>query len=109
MREFACPECSRSFPTEAGRNVHAGMVHGLLLARHGTVSRYVSHNCRCATCKSAWAAKGRERALLRIERPIPDSVVHGRASTYGNYGCRCDACRKAKSIVNAKRRKRKEA
>ena len=84
MSEFACPECSRSFPTEAGRNVHAGMVHGLLLARHGTVSRYV-------------------------KRPIPDSVVHGRASTYGDYGCRCDACRKAKSIVNAKRRKRKEA
>ena len=35
--------------------------------RHGSISTYVNHLCRCEACRAAWAAYGRELRRRRRE------------------------------------------
>ncbi len=65
--------------------------------RHGTVSEYNNHKCRCAPCREANREYRRKRRTLYIadKERTPD---HGTRNEYSNYGCRCDKCREAYSI-----------
>jgi len=73
--------------------------------KHGTVSTYNNHGCRCEQCKIA------ARAYARVYReskrhgfpkePEPQPVEpsrwheHGTRSAYLYHRCRCDECRTA--------------
>ena len=57
--------------------------------RHGTLSGYRNHGCRCTKCRAASAAY---QAEWRARPRDPDSLRHGEASTYCNQGCRCVPC-----------------
>lgn len=70
--------------------------------RHGTVSGYNAHECRCAKCSKAWAAKIAERrdGRPKLKRGDPRHGLNG----YTNYRCKCEICRLAFSKYQAKRR-----
>lgn len=67
--------------------------------KHGFISGYLNHKCRCEACRKAWSGymreyrrKQHEKLLLGLAEP-----EHGTLNTYGNYRCRCAACRAARS------------
>lgn len=66
--------------------------------RHGAVTAYGYHGCRCDRCKAAntaaqQAARNRRAAAAAFEQ-IPRQV-HGTENGYSNYRCRCDRCKAA--------------
>jgi hypothetical protein len=70
--------------------------HGPLLAddpRHGTVSGYTNHGCRCDRCSQAQSDRGRLRRRSGEYVPGADAE-HGIRREYLR-GCRCDDCRAA--------------
>jgi hypothetical protein len=73
--------------------------------RHGTVSGYNAHECRCRKCRAAWAAKIEERRDGRGKLKSGDPR-HG-LNGYTNYRCKCQICRDAFAAYQAERRARK--
>ena len=65
--------------------------------KHGTVTSYSHHRCRCEACTVSNRRRCRRvRAELRERlQHDPSAAPHGTASTYTNWGCRCEPCRKA--------------
>lgn len=61
--------------------------------RHGTITGYGHHGCRCDPCKGANRAATRT-ARDRRQQKIPDHV-HGTENGYSNYRCHCDRCKAA--------------
>jgi hypothetical protein len=63
-------------------------------ARHGTVSRYNDHGCRCSDCREAIRAQAitRREVTQANGGTHPGPITHGR-SGYINYSCRCETCR----------------
>lgn len=77
------------------------------LPEHGTVSRYVTHKCRCDECKERMRIYRQEYKAgrrMRFENPAP--TPHGTLGGYTRHGCRCDEC-KAASAEYANKRRRK--
>ena len=70
---------------------------------HGKVNSYVSHGCRCDSCKAANTEYARETRRKRAESIWSNywNVSHGKASTYTNHGCRCEACSEAMAEYSA--------
>lgn len=81
--------------------------------RHGLVSTYNNHGCRCGECREAAT---RRRSVLkavkhgqRIERNgvlVHPLAPHGTESGYGYWGCRCPFCRSAHSFDTRTRKTR---
>jgi hypothetical protein len=68
--------------------------------RHGTITAYGYHGCRCARCKAANAAaqqEARDRRQKAISEVPPE--VHGSENGYSNYRCRCTACKAAHAVA----------
>lgn len=65
--------------------------------RHGTVTGYNNHRCRCDGCREAWRVyhlaylyrTGRQRPMA--EFLASRMLSHGTISGY-KRGCRCDLC-----------------
>lgn len=72
-------------------------------SRHGSISAYANHACRCALCTEAHRVYG---AKLRASRqPLgEDDSRHGTTNAYTNYGCRCELCNEAMSLFYRARR-----
>lgn len=62
--------------------------------RHGTITAYQHHGCRCERCTAANTAAQQDARAARRHRPIPDHV-HGTENGYSNYGCREQCCKDA--------------
>ena len=62
--------------------------------RHGTLSAYLNHDCRCDPCKAANAANQRRYRAEKKKQEVPPEV-HGTDNGYTNYGCREACCRAA--------------
>ena len=81
--------------------------------RHGTLSGYIYHKCKCRDCRDFSALENRKRNGLDLNKPIvpivdqqnvldmipeenlfndPNDPRHGTIRGY-NIGCRCDPCR----------------
>ena len=69
--------------------------------RHGSVTGYDRHKCRCDACRAGHAGRARaRRAKTAALRPTPywkepGYTWHGTRGGYTNHKCRCDACRAA--------------
>lgn len=72
--------------------------------KHGTVSGYSYHKCRCDQCRAASTEYRRKRRQRGINADSP--ITHGTLTGY-DLGCRCDPCRHGKSVYLAEWRKRK--
>lgn len=79
--------------------------------RHGTVTAYTNHGCRCPECQAAGAQLNREQRAKRLRRGLaPDDPRHGTYNGYTNWKCRCEPCRDAaRHLREAKRTARTEA
>lgn len=58
--------------------------------KHGTISGYQHHKCRCTDCCNA----KREYEKNRIQKPkfvYPKPLEHGTSEAY-SFGCTCDLC-----------------
>lgn len=62
--------------------------------RHGTITAYAHHGCRCDRCKAANRHAQQEARDRRRTGGIPEHV-HGSENGYSNYRCRCKRCRTA--------------
>jgi hypothetical protein len=77
--------------------------------RHGTVTGYSNHDCRCASCREAWRVWSAQRRRRRGVPTWAEHVAalpkrkHGRRGTYAK-GCRCDECREAERLYMQKYR-----
>lgn len=60
--------------------------------RHGTLTAYTGHACRCPACRAAGRAYKARLAAIPL---AADDPRHGIASTYNSYRCRCPECRRA--------------
>jgi len=60
--------------------------------RHGTLSAYRNHGCRCTRCTDAQAMSSRRNRLSRLSS---GRLSHGSRSAY-DAGCRCGQCRSAR-------------
>ena len=78
---------------------------------HGKVNSYVSHGCRCDSCRTANTEYARKMRLKRSESIWSNywNVSHGKASTYTNHGCRCEACSEAMAEHSATARARRKS
>lgn len=74
--------------------------------RHGTISGYNAHECRCRKCRAAWAVVIEERRDKRGKLK-PGDPRHGTLNGYTNYRCKCEKCRAAFARYQAKRREKK--
>jgi hypothetical protein len=74
--------------------------------RHGTISGYNAHECRCRKCRRAWAEVITERRDKRGKLKSGDPR-HGTLNGYTNYRCRCPLCRTAFAKYQAARRIRR--
>lgn len=76
--------------------------------KHGTVSEYNNHGCRCDLCREANKSYRRARRLSYKENKnrIPR---HGTRNEYSNYGCRCEECRKAYSDIQKRHKESRRA
>lgn len=78
--------------------------------RHGKVSFYNNHGCRCERCTNARRVAAREDQPLRRRSRAKDNPAdprHGTEYFYKAYGCRCDRCR-TKAKREQLRRERKQ-
>lgn len=68
--------------------------------KHGTLTGYINHKCRCGACR---AAKTAYRADVRDRHRSapPEAIPHGTRHGYDHYGCRCGACRAAEAAYRA--------
>lgn len=103
--------------TELKQKISSHARQGLVTPgiKHGTVSSYAYHRCRCQLCRDAINAYARKRtktqrakatASARQKRhnpnekngyflsfPIPPRPIsHGTVSGYYHHGCRCEIC-----------------
>jgi hypothetical protein len=62
--------------------------------RHGTITAYIHHGCRCEKCKAANRRFQQEARERRGRQEIPEHV-HGTENGYTNYRCRCAECKAA--------------
>lgn len=70
--------------------------------RHGTMTGYHNHRCRCEACKAAWAAYYKAKSHQKgwaVPREVYVSERRAaiRCGTRGGYqtlGCRCEECRR---------------
>lgn len=97
--------------------------------RHGTLTAYSYHKCRCEVCYAAIRAdragktamynaasqRYRERKAAAEGRVLgqafwksPDWTWHGTIGGYSNHKCRCDACSKAFSEYQREAGKRRK-
>lgn len=68
---------------------------GRAAMKHGTISGYTNHQCRCVECKKA-GSEYNAAAYLRRKRgeaPRPRPRGHGTSHHYRVMKCRCDECR----------------
>ena len=71
--------------------------------RHGTVTAYNNHGCRCPRCtEAARVARAAWRASLQ-DRPSAE-IPHGTWSGYANWGCRCNDCKAAAALIRERQR-----
>lgn len=74
--------------------------------KHGTITGYTHHKCRCDECRAAWRLydreykAGRRRSAERLPKPVP----HGTLNGYQRYKCRCELCRTASAAYARKNR-----
>ena len=71
--------------------------------KHGTVTGYNRHKCRCDGCKAARAAYDADyRARKRVARKSakPRRRVHGTLNEYNNHRCRCPLCKAARAAYD---------
>lgn len=109
-----CEDCRR-YAREAKRATwrrhrdEGGLAEGD--PRHGTPNGYTNHGCRCAPCKTAWAAEFKRMAENRAARLAADPTLapHGVVSTYFNWKCRCVECRSAHAAATRELRARKRS
>lgn len=73
--------------------------------KHGTISGYNAHECRCKRCRAAWAEVIEERRDKRGKLKTGDPR-HGTLNGYTNYRCRCPLCKAAFTRYQAGRRAR---
>jgi hypothetical protein len=75
-------------------------------APHGTYSRYLYWDCRCAKCRRFVRERRRERVgSLPLEEYLAKiEPAHGTESRYNGYSCRCDLCREASARARRERR-----
>jgi hypothetical protein len=75
-------------------------------APHGTYSRYIYWDCRCAKCRRFVRERRRERNgnLPLEEYKAKIEPKHGTESRYTGYACRCDLCREASRLARRERR-----
>lgn len=59
--------------------------------RHGTVSEYSNHGCRCDHCREANKKYRAERKKINLSKSTRQKR-HGTRDEYSRYDCRCDAC-----------------
>jgi hypothetical protein len=58
--------------------------------RHGTLTEYTLHRCRCEACVATKRAS-EARKFQRLRLTSPEHIPHG-LNGARNYGCRCDVC-----------------
>lgn len=76
--------------------------------RHGKITSYTNHGCRCPLCRAANADYCSRRTKERRRAGLPEGDPrHGTENGYGNYGCRCRACTTAWSTATLARRHRR--
>jgi hypothetical protein len=75
--------------------------------KHGTISTYTNHCCRCPQCTEANRAHYRRRRALAGTAALhgPRLPRHGTRVEYIKHGCRCQLCRTAEATYRAKYRK----
>lgn len=71
--------------------------------RHGRVSTYVYHRCRCDRCSAARRAAEDARAAARAPLAA-DDPRHGTAAGYKTNRCRCAGCRRWNADTAAERK-----
>lgn len=114
-----CTACCDSWQAELKRDraykdkikKHRVLVDGVLVAvgvsadRHGLVSTYRNHGCRCGSCRDSIEAIKDRRVLVdgMLTAPVP-AEQHGRETTYKNHFCRCALCKEAAQIMAQIRR-----
>ncbi len=63
--------------------------------RHGTVSGYKYHRCRCSLCLKAVYDYNKKLKVDRKSKPkfvYPKPLAHGTANAYSYHNCRCELC-----------------
>lgn len=68
--------------------------------KHGTITAYTHHCCRCDDCRAAnrrreQASRVRRYAARRVvggRLVAVDATEHGKGATYNYWGCRCLPC-----------------
>ena len=65
--------------------------------KHGTITAYTTHGCRCAKCRGVGTAYKRMLRQRKARGPIP-AWRHGTASCYNEYACRCGPCTDAERV-----------
>lgn len=63
--------------------------------RHGTISAYRNHGCRCEECR---AVQREYNARNRAARKAAGAFNHGTRSAY-DAGCRCRRCRNRRRVA----------
>lgn len=86
------------------RRVSQGYTKNMLTGpedpRHGSLTAYNHHRCRCAACVRVHREANRRQRLERLEKGLaPDDPRHGTDNAYSNWKCRCGPCRAAHSDV----------
>lgn len=74
------------------------------MIRHGVISGYTYHRCRCADCTEA-ARVHVKRWMAKLD---PADAPHGTRNGYISYRCRCAACTAANTAYMRKWRARVE-
>jgi len=75
--------------------------------KHGTLSAYTNHRCRCRPCRDANRDHYRKKRAQNGTAAIhgPRLPRHGERTEYIKHGCRCQPCRNAEAKYRANYRK----
>lgn len=71
--------------------------------RHGSLTAYQDHKCRCLDCQENKRGYERRAAQVRTRLGVPQGVEHGTKYTYTYYRCRCEPCKEARRSYDRER------
>lgn len=74
--------------------------------KHGKVSTYNNHGCRCDECREAASRYQRSLTCVPLDSGDPR---HGKVGTYNSYGCRCELCKAASKAYQAQAYQKRQA
>lgn len=73
--------------------------------RHGTLTGYTRHKCRCEKCYAAYTKARKDLEFRRRKTGLSkDDPRHGTPNGYKHYGCKCGPCREAQREYVQKKR-----